>query len=89
VSDTPNADDPIRVRRAKIARAATMAQRVGYALFGVAIVVFFIGFFTGFTGGVVTIIVALMIAGSALLAPAIITGYAVKAAEREDRENGR
>jgi len=89
VSDTPNADDPIRVRRAKIARAATMAQRVGYALFGVAIVVFFIGFFAGFTGGVVTIIVALMIAGSALLAPAIITGYAVKAAEREDRENGR
>lgn len=89
MSDTPNADDPIRVRRAKIARAATMAQRVGYALFGVAIVVFFIGFFAGFTGGVVTIIVALMIAGSALLAPAIITGYAVKAAEREDRENGR
>lgn len=89
MSDTPNADDPIRVRRAKIARAATMAQRVGYALFGVAIVVFFIGFFAGFTGGIVTIIVAFMIAGSALLAPAIITGYAVKAAEREDRENGR
>ncbi|MFM8861624.1 MAG: hypothetical protein ACKOIA_04090 [Acidimicrobiia bacterium] len=89
MSDTPNADDPIRVRRAKIARAATMAQRVGYALFGVAIVVFFIGFFAGFTGGIVTIIVAFMIADSALLAPAIITGYAVKAAEREDRENGR
>lgn len=89
MSDTPNTDDPIRVRRAKIARAAAMAQRVGYALFGVAIVVFFIGFFAGFTGGIVTIIVAFMIAGSALLAPAIITGYAVKAAEREDRENGR
>jgi hypothetical protein len=27
--------------------------------------------------------------GSALLAPAIVAGYAVKAAEREDLENGR
>lgn len=89
MTDTPNADDPIRVRRAQIARAATMAQRVGYALFGIAIVMFFVGFFAGFTGGIVTTIVAFMIAGSALLAPAIITGYAVKAAEREDRELGR
>ena len=89
MTGTPNPDDPIRLRRAQIARIATMAQRLGYALFGVAIVMFFIGFFAGFTGGVVTVILALMVAGSALLAPAIITGYAVKAAEREDRENGR
>lgn len=89
MTDAPNSDDPIRMRRAQIARAATMAQRVGYAMFGVAIVMFFVGFLAGFTGGIVTTIVALMIAGSALLAPAIITGYAVKAAEREDRENGR
>ena len=89
MNDAPNADDPIRMRRARIARAATMAQRVGYALFGVAIAMFFVGFFAGFTNGIVTTIVALMIAGSTLLAPAIITGYAVKAAEREDREHGR
>ena len=29
-----------------------------------------------------------MIVGSVLLAPAIVLGYAVKAAERDDRERG-
>lgn len=80
--------DPVRVRRAQIARAANAAQRVGYLLFGVAVVVFFIGFFAGFTGGLVTTIVVVMVIGSILLAPAIVAGYAVKAAEREDLENG-
>ena len=50
---------------------------------------FFIGFFAGFTGTIVTIIVATMAAGSVLLAPAIVASYAVKAAERDDLENGR
>jgi hypothetical protein len=65
-----------------------MAQRIGYAMFGVAVVAFFIGFVTGFTDGIVTLIVGMLVAGSILLAPAIVAGYAVKAAEREDRENG-
>jgi len=82
-------NDPVRVRRAKIARAASLAQRIGYLLFAVAVVLFFIGFFAGFTGGLVTTIVVLMAIGSALLAPAIVAGYAVKAAERDDLENGR
>jgi hypothetical protein len=34
------------------------------------------------------IVVASMIIGSMLLAPAIVLGYAVKAAERDDRERG-
>ena len=34
-------------------------------------------------------IVVTMAAGSVLLAPAIVASYAVKAAEREDREQGR
>lgn len=82
-------DDPVRARRAQIARAASLAQRIGYLLFAIAVVIFFIGFFAGFTGGLVTAIVVLMAVGSALLAPAIVAGYAVKAAEWEDLENGR
>lgn len=82
-------DDPVRARRAQVARAATLAQRIGYALFGVAVVAFFIGFFAGFTGTIVTIIVATMAVGSVLLAPAIVASYAVKAAERDDLEHGR
>ena len=82
-------DDPVRAQRARIARIANLAQRIGYLLFAGAVVVFFIGFFAGFTGALVTTIVVLMVVGSVLLAPAIVTGYAVKAAEREDLENGR
>ena len=66
-----------------------LAQRVGYALFAVAVVAFFVGFFSGFTTTITTIIIVLMAVGSVLLAPAIVAGYAVKAAERDDLENGR
>ena len=42
----------------------------------------------GFKGPLVTIVVASIIIGSVLLAPSIVIGHAVKAAEREDQENG-
>lgn len=80
--------DPIRVRRARIARLAELGQRLGYSLFGLAIVVFVIGFVVGYSDFLVAIIVGSLGIGSLLLAPAIVLGYAVKAAEREDRELG-
>jgi multisubunit Na+/H+ antiporter MnhG subunit len=90
VTEQPDySNDPVRMRRAQIAHAASLAQRIGYLLFAIAVVIFFIGFFGGFTGGLVTANVVLMAVGSALLAPAIVAGYAVKAAERDDLENGR
>jgi hypothetical protein len=52
-------------------------------------VAFVIGFFVGFRSAWVTLIVTCLAVGSILLAPAIVAGYAVKAAEREDRERGR
>ena len=76
------------VRRRQMARGADLAQRAGYALFGLAVVLFVIGFAVGLTGAVVTSILVAMVLGSLLLAPAIVVGYAVKAAEREDRERG-
>lgn len=95
-SDQPGPDrradatvDPVRERRARIQRLATLGQRVGYLLFAVAMVAFFYGFFVDFTSGVVTVIVASMAVGSAALAPAIVVSYAVKAAERDDLEHGR
>jgi hypothetical protein len=81
--------DPVLVRRALVARLALLGQRIGYLLYGAAVVLFVIGFIVGFTPAVVTTIVTAMIIGSALLAPAIVAGYAVKAAAREDREQGR
>ena len=65
-----------------------MANRLGYLCFGIAIVTFIIGFIVSFNGTVSAIVVASMIVGSVVLAPAIVLGYAVKAAERDDRERG-
>ncbi len=81
--------DPIRERRARIAKLVEVGQRVGYGLFGIAIVAFLVGFASGFAGTTGTVIVASLVVGSLVLAPAIVFGYAVKAAEREDRELGR
>ena len=87
---TPAAEaDPVRARRARIARGVEIGQRVGYALFGLAMVGFAIGFAVGFDGAYVAVVVTCLIAGSIVLAPAIVLGYAVKAAEREDRDHGR
>jgi hypothetical protein len=82
------APDPVLARRRQMARGAELAQRGGYALFGLAVVLFVVGFATGLTGGMVTAILVAMGVGSALLAPAIVVGYAVKAADRDDRERG-
>ena len=81
--------DPVRARRARIARLVELGQRIGYGLFGVAIVAFVVGFVSGFDGLVGTLVVASLLVGSVVLAPAIVFGYAVKAAEREDRQAGR
>lgn len=80
--------DPVRAKRARIARLVALGNRVGYGLFGVAIVTFFVGLLTDFGGIVTPLIVACLVIGSIVLAPAIVFGYAVKAAEREDRERG-
>jgi len=82
-------DDPVLARRARIAKLTELGQRVGYSLFGIAIVFFVIGFVIGYSGTLVTIIVASLLVGSAVLAPSIVFSYAVRAAEREDRELGR
>ncbi|HET6952938.1 MAG TPA: hypothetical protein VFI47_21320 [Acidimicrobiales bacterium] len=80
--------DPVLARRRQVARAAELAQRLGYGLFALAVVLFVVGFAAGFTSVVVTAIVVALAVGSVLLAPAIVAGYAVKAADRDDRERG-
>jgi len=49
---------------------------------------FFVALTTSFSQGKVTIITASMVIGSILLAPAIVIGYAVKAAEKDDIARG-
>lgn len=80
--------DPVRRRRAQVARLASAGKRLGFALFGLATVVLVTGLLTTFSAGVSAVVVACLVAGSIVLAPAIIFGYATKAAERQDRERG-
>jgi hypothetical protein len=84
----PGSSDPVLVRRRQWARAAELGQRVGYGLFGLAVVLFLIAVITDLPSVIVDSIVVALLVGSAVLAPAIVVGYGVKAADREDRERG-
>ena len=90
MNSTPPAPqhDPVRARRAQVAKYTLLANRIGYLFFALAIATFIIGFAVSFNGLVSTIVIGSVIVGSILLAPAIVLGYAVKAAERDDRERG-
>jgi hypothetical protein len=81
-------DDPIRRRRAQVARWTTLANRAGYLLLATAVVLFFVALVTDFSRTLATLVIAAFVAACVLLAPTIILGYAVKAAERDDRERG-
>lgn len=85
-TDPPS--DPVVARRQQVARWARIAQRAGYLLFAAALVLFFVGFATReFSPGIVTGLEVCLIGGSILLAPSIVVGYAVKAADRADRDD--
>jgi len=81
--------DPVRARRARVARLAATAERIGYSLFLVAVLAFVAGALRrDFGPPVVTVVAVALGVGSLLLAPAIVVGYGVRAADREDRESG-
>lgn len=84
-----NPTDPVLIQRARASRLAELGQRIGYTLFGVAILGFFLGLATDFSDTIARVVVVSMIAGSVVLAPAIIAGYAVRAATKDDLEHGR
>jgi hypothetical protein len=85
---TPAADDPVRARREQIAKWTLLANRIGYLFVAVAMALFVIAFAVGFSSTMATAVIVTFVIGCVLLAPSIILGYAVKAAEREDRERG-
>ena len=78
-------DDPVLARRLRMDRLARLGSRVGYSLLLAAMVAFVVGAARGFTPGVVTLVIVALAAGSVVLLPAIIVGYGVRAADREDR----
>lgn len=85
-ADLPSTD-PVLARRARIATAVVLGKRIGYSILLAAVIAFVVGYSVGFSAWLVTAIVASLIVSSVILAPAIVLGYGVRAADREDRES--
>jgi hypothetical protein len=85
VAATP---DPVVERRARIARAVRLAKRVGYLLLLAAVALFAVSIGTGFPSGLVTATGVALVAACIVLPVPIVMGYGLRAAEREDREQG-
>lgn len=81
--------DPVLVQRARAQRIANVAKRVGYVLFLASMVLFFVALATNLPSGLTTAAAATLIGGCIVLAPAILLGYAVRGAERDDEERHR
>ena len=89
MTDPANVDpahlDPVRARRARIARLVAIGKRIGYTALLVAIVAFFAGLVLHFPGWSVFLTVAGLVVACVVLPLPIVFGYGVRAAEREDR----
>lgn len=80
--------DPVLARRARMAALARTGSRIGYACIAVAVIAFFVGLSAGYELWGQVVVVGLG-ASAVTLAPAIVLGYAVKAADREERGGRR
>jgi heme/copper-type cytochrome/quinol oxidase subunit 3 len=84
----PPSTDPIRARRQQVAKWTLLANRIGYLFVAVSMALFVIAFAVGFSPAMASLVIVSFVIGCVLLAPSIVIGYAVKAAERDDRERG-
>ncbi len=83
------ATDPVLAKRARIGSLVKTGKRIGYGLYLLAVVLFFVALFTEIRDWMVTVIIGSLVVGSIVLAPAIVFGYGIKSAIRDDREHGR
>ena len=67
-----------------MARYAELGKRIGYGFILFACATFLLAVLTSFPKPLVTLVVADLVVGSIVLLPAIVVGYGVKKAERED-----
>jgi len=81
-----SSDDAVLARRARIARWVAIGKRIGYAALLVAIIAFVIGAIASFPPWTVALATAGLVVTCIALPPAVVFGYGVRAAEREDRE---
>lgn len=85
VTNKSTALDPVLERRRSIGRIAELGKRIGWMLFGAAVVAFVVGFIVGFRPWLTTAIISALVIGSLVLAPAIVFSFAVAATDREEQ----
>jgi hypothetical protein len=78
--------DPVRARRARIARFVRYAQRTGYAALVVSVISFVVAATTDFPAVAVDVSIVALVAAIVILPVPIVLGYGIRAAEREERE---
>lgn len=78
--------DPVIQKRQQVKRLVRLGKLVGYGSFLVATVLLLINQFVSSSSATESGILVLLVIGSLALAPAIVFGYAAKAADRADRE---
>ena len=81
-----NDSESLAMRREQASLIANTGRRIGYSIFFLSLIIFVIGFTVEFNNLVAKTLTVLLIVGSIILAPSILLHYAVRGAEREEKE---
>ena len=83
-----NSDDSnsLMLRRQQASLIANTGRKIGYSIFFLSLIIFAIGLTVEFNNLVARTLTVLLILGSIVLAPSILLHYAVRGAEREEKE---
>jgi len=81
-----NDSNSLAIRRKQASLIANTGRKIGYSIFLLALIIFTIGFTVEFNNLVAKTLTVLLIVGSIVLAPSILLHYAVRGAEREEKE---
>ena len=78
--------DPVDVRRAQVVRLVALGKRIGYGAMLGAVVGFVFGIALSFPAWTVLVATVGLVVSCIALPPAMVFGYAVRAAERDERQ---
>ena len=76
----------LMLRRQQASLIANTGRKIGYSIFFLSLIIFAIGLTVEFNNLVARTLTVLLIMGSIVLAPSILLHYAVRGAEREEKE---
>ena len=81
-----NDSNSLAIRRKQASLIANTGRKIGYSIFFLSLIIFAIGFTVEFNNLVAKTLTVLLIVGSIVIAQSILLHYAVRGAEREEKE---